>query len=722
MTARSRSRTCWLATLLILLGVARTVRAGGGPENVFVVVNSRSWASLTVANHFVKLREIPPVNVFYIDWDGGFEHIDGDTFRQRILNPAIEAMERRSVYRQIDYVIYSSDFPYSVGLAKDFEGKVQFPDQATPTCSINSATYLWHLTTLKLPLVMSFDVNQYMRTFVKPDQKIERRPDESAHGFRSWYGWGRGGELRESGGQPYMLSTMLAMTSGRGNSVDEATRYLTTSAGADGTFPTGTIYFTKTADIRSTSRQDEFAPAMEALAKLGVRSRVVTTPMPMGAGDVMGLMSGTPDFSWPSTRSKILPGAICDNFTSYGGIMSEGSGQTPLTEFLRYGAAGSAGTVLEPYSIAHKFASPNIFVHYARGCTLAESYYQSLFGPAQVLIVGDPLCRPWANIPQVSVAGIEPGAKVSGTVVLKPQAKLPRGGTVDRYELFVDGRQAGRADAGESLPWDSSIECDGYHELRVVAFEAGPIETQGRATIPVMVENDGRSAALATSPTGKVRWDQTLLVAAKSVGAKRVYVLNNGRLLGAINGESGQLKVEPRLLGLGPVGLQAIAVFGNGYRDRVVPAPVELQVESAPPLAALSRPTKELAAGLLLRLPNNEVVPVQNTKDPSWIATVGVGPNEPFVFQGYFQVPASQVYQFQLWHYGSLELSVDDQKLYSGTDGKYLQQFVPVSLAVGLHRVTVSGRTGGNSRLRILFGGPGARSLDGRRFQHPKRS
>ncbi len=176
------------------------------------------------------------------------------------------------------------------------------------------------------------------------------------------------------------------------------------------------------------------------------------------------------------------------------------------------------------------------------------------------------------------------------------------------------------------------------------------------------------------------------------------------------------------MLGLGPVSLQAIAVFGTGYRDRVIPAPVQLDVESAVPLAAISRPADDLAPGLLLRLPNNEIVPVQSTKDPQWINLAGVGPKEPFVFQAYFRVPAEEVYQFQLWHRGSLELSVDGQKLYTGRDGKYDQQFVPMSLAEGLHRVTVSGRTGSKSELRILFGGPGATSLDGQQFQHPKRS
>ena len=125
------------------------------------------------------------------------------------------------------------------------------------------------------------------------------------------------------------------------------------------------------------------------------------------------------------------------------------AGQTPLSEFLRYGAAGASGTVTEPYAIPDKFPSPMIQVHYARGCTLAEAFYQSVYGPYQLLIVGDPLCRPWAEIPQVSATGVEPGATVSGTLTLQPTATLAHGATVDHFELFVDGLRVGECKPGE---------------------------------------------------------------------------------------------------------------------------------------------------------------------------------------------------------------------------------------------------------------------------------
>jgi hypothetical protein len=709
-----------LLLVVMVLGRARPCQAGGGPENLFLVVNSNSWASVTVANEFIALRGIPAANVLYLDWRESIENISGATFREKLLSPAIEAMKLRGLFHQIDYIVYSSDLPYCVNLKADFPKDTNFPQAATPTVSINSATYLWYLVIANVHAALELNANQYMRNFTNRQQQLVRETDPPTHGFRSWYGWDFEGRLREGGGQPYMLSTMLAYTSGRGNSVAEAVRYLRASRSADGTFPQGTIYFTRTSDVRSTTRQDEVAAAQAELEKLGVKSRVVNTAMPMQAGDVLGVMAGVSDFSWLSTRSKILPGAICDNFTSFGGVLIQRANQTPLTEFLRYGAAGAAGTVVEPLAIPQKFASPNIFVHYARGCSLAESYYQSLFAPAQMLIVGDPLCQPWANIPEVVVEGVEPGGKVSGTLAMKVSARYARAGEVARFALFVDGRRVSSVVAGEDLVWDSTTECDGVHELRVVAISAGPIETQGRKTFSVVVDNQGRSAILATRPEKTVRWDQPLQVAAKAVGAKQIHILQNGRLLGTIDGEQGALKIDPRILGLGPVGLQAIAITGRGSRDRVLPAPVTLDVQPAPPLPAIGRPPTSLVPGIMLQPPTGEPVPIQDTQDGKWLKEHGVGANQPFSLDGYFTVETEEVYQFQLWHRGELELAVDGLTIYRSRDGKFEQKFVPVNLAAGLHRVRIAGRTGKDSNLRILFGGPGARALDGKTFQHPR--
>ena len=115
-------------------------RAGGGPENLFLVVNSRSVASLTVANHYAALRKIPSSNILHLDWDGGTDGIDIDAFRRKLLIPALAAIGERHLAGQIDYLVYSSDFPYHVEFASDLP-----PNQRNLnflSASLTSLTYL----------------------------------------------------------------------------------------------------------------------------------------------------------------------------------------------------------------------------------------------------------------------------------------------------------------------------------------------------------------------------------------------------------------------------------------------------------------------------------------------------------------------------------------------------------------------------------------------------
>ena len=77
-------------------------------------------------------------------------------------------------------------------------------------------------------------------------------------------------------------------------------------------------------------------------------------------------------------------------------------------EFLRHGAAGSSGTVTEPYAIQAKFPTPFIQTVYAHGYTLGEAFYQSVSGPYQLLIVGDALGLDpghWRDDPRLAELG-----------------------------------------------------------------------------------------------------------------------------------------------------------------------------------------------------------------------------------------------------------------------------------------------------------------------------
>jgi hypothetical protein len=380
---------------------------------------------------------------------------------------------------------------------------------------------------------------------------------------------------------------MLGVTAGRGNSPEEVIDYLKRSAKADGTQPKGTIYFVRNSDVRSTKREEfsPFSAAVRDLKKLGVAAEILEGTLPLKKNDVQGVLMGTSDFDWKASGSTILPGAICEHFTSFGGIMYKGAGQTPLSEFLRYGAAGASGTVTEPYAIAEKFPSPLVQVHYARGCTLAESFYQSVHGPYELLIVGDPLCRPWAAIPRVTVSGVKPGAVVHGKLTLTPAAVLVGQASslpspaIEHFELFVDGLRRAECKPDETLPLDTTELADGYHELRVVAVGPPPIESQGRQIIPIRLANHGRRLATARLVEKSPHADKPVVLAVRSPGSVGIVVLCGDRVVGRAAGQQGQVTISANTLGAGPVRLQAIGLGMGGPQTNVFAEPLDVTVE-----------------------------------------------------------------------------------------------------------------------------------------------
>jgi hypothetical protein len=562
-----------IATLFLCLAPA-FAHAGGGPENFFLVVNRQSPGSLTIANHYIALRQIPSSNIHYLDWNGDLNSTTIGVFREKILLPVLKKIEERGLTTHIDGILYSSDFPYLIDFKEDLPANQK--NEMSPAGSITGLTYLYQFSLAKQPVYRSLGANFYFRP-VSGDQ--EREP---THGFRGWYGWAPGGALSEAGGQRYMLSTMLGVTTGKGNSVDEVVAYLRRSASADGTRPQGTIYYAKRNDPRVSPRLPLFEPAVAALQKLGVNAEIFEPTeaergLPVNKDDVMGLMTGVAVFVWGNNDNKILPGAICENCTSYGAEFPFVNKQTLLSDFLRAGAAGSSGMSIEPTNAPQKFPSAFIHVHYARGCSLAESFYQSVQGPYQLLIVGDALCRPWATIPEITVDGLAAGDDVKGTLEISPTATTT-GPAVDRFELYLDGARVDTCLPGESLTLDTARYSDGSHELRVIGIEASPIETQGRLILPVRFDNHGRKITLEAKST-RVRANQSIELAADSPGSQSILIYSNGRRLGTINAARGAVSVKTTDLGTGPVSIRAVGMGARGAASHVLAVPVEITID-----------------------------------------------------------------------------------------------------------------------------------------------
>ena len=510
------------ACLLTAVLAAAPARGGGGPENVFLVVNPTQADSLAVANAYAALRQVPPGNVLMLPWQDGDESVPIDRFRTEILRPILQAIDSRRLSTQIDCIAYSCGFPWRI----DFAGEM--PEHLAkqqifkfPSGSLTGMTMLHAAVTSGGPTWLDPESNRYFRP---PD---DDGVPESTVGFRSWYGWGGRGELLEMGGNRYLLATMLGVTAGRGNSVREIVAALRAAAAADGSRPRGTIYFMTNGDVRTRARNGSFKGVAEAVNAAGVKAEILAGTLPAGRQDVAGLVTGTPDFDWPTGGGRLLPGAICDNLTSFGGVFTPGAEQTPLSAFIRAGAAGASGTVVEPFvlipsgasspgSFQPKFPHPAVQLHYVRGASLAEAFYQAVRSPYQLLVVGDPLCQPWAMIPQVEIANaadsrlLEPDATLSGRIELEPRASLPEGGLADRFELFVDGVRVAQCGLGERLSLDTTALADGHHDLRVWRSRppmwkrraGGSCRSCSRTTVTPSGSPSNRAASRRGAPCG----------------------------------------------------------------------------------------------------------------------------------------------------------------------------------------------------------------------------
>lgn len=564
-------RLLWTIVSVIVAVPAAPTWAGGRSENLLLVVNANSESSLTIANHYIRLRDIPACNVVYLDYKSSLREVKAERFRNEILRPIIDTIEQRKLGAQIAYVVYSSDFPYRINFEAEFKEE-KLAKQFRPLASITGATYLWTYTLTKNPALVMPTVNWYAPPIARANRDVCRDCSEApTRGFRAMRYWAKDGKATtdRKQGQAYFISTMLGVTVERGNTVDEVTRYLTRSAVADAAQPEGTFYFMRNSNVRSKARHDCYDRVARKLRAEGAQVEVLEGIVPAKAESALGVMTGCSSFRLDGGAVSLAPGAIADHFTSYGARFDAMS-QSKLSVWMRAGAAGSSGTVFEPYALQAKFPQPSVHLHYRRGATLGEAFYQSVTGPYQLLVVGDPLCQPWAKPPQVEVAGLKQDQVVSGKVVVKAKVTPQPGTKPKRCELYLDGRLMARYPYALPVPLSASKLGPGEHELRLVATTDEPLEFRGRKIVAFQVQPDTTVKSDATAEDGSQQFvslnisphmvaagEPLRVQVAGPSDASGIEILQNLRQVGYVQGGSGEIELDTTQLGRGPVRLLA---------------------------------------------------------------------------------------------------------------------------------------------------------------------
>lgn len=370
-------------------------------------------------------------------------------------------------------------------------------------------------------------------------------------------------------GNRYLLSTVLAVTGKNQSTLKQALAQIERSVKADGTKPKGSVYFASHRDPRSTTRQSQFDFAASELRSLR-RSAIITDKrLPKNDPRVVGATLGSPSINWSSAGSRFVPGALCDNFTSYGGWWAK-TKQTQLSEFLN---AGVSGTVYKPYTISWKILNARLHAHCARGCTLAESFYQSVSGPFQLLIVGDPLCCPFGDFPKFEVSGLQQGSNIKSdfTLRIKAASKSP---TIRHYEIYYDGVFTSKVEAPEKIRIVIDAMSDGFHELRVVGVAETPTANRTSEQFGFVINKKQQNVSLdATSK--KVRIGRKLKLTSIATTGGPIQVLQNSRIVASLTGGE-TVEIEATKLGLGETKLKAITTTPDGSVIASSPLAVEV--------------------------------------------------------------------------------------------------------------------------------------------------
>ncbi|MEN8107372.1 MAG: TIGR03790 family protein [Pseudomonadota bacterium] len=310
-----------------------------GPEQLGVIVNDNDPDSQAVAAYYMEKRGIPAGNLIHAQLTPGRKVMNPDRFR--LLLEDVRANTPASVQA---YVL-TWTLPYRVGCM-----------------SITTA------------FAAGFD-EAWCAKGCKATQKSP------------YYNAGTTRPFTDLGVRPTM---MLA-----GESFEDVRALIDRGIAADGSRPNGTGYLLSTTD-RARNVRARFYHGIILMQSDRFGLKVIQGNTLQHRPGVMFYFTGLPHVKGIETN-RYRPGAIADHLTSAGGKLS-GSGQMSSLEWLKAGATGSYGTVVEPCAFVQKFPRPDIVINrYLNGETLIESYWKSVAWPGQGIFIGEPLAAPFRD-------------------------------------------------------------------------------------------------------------------------------------------------------------------------------------------------------------------------------------------------------------------------------------------------------------------------------------
>jgi uncharacterized protein (TIGR03790 family) len=354
-------------------------------QNVAVVINAASAASTRIGEYYVKQRAIPPANVIRIRTTDA-EAIDRSLYLATIEQPIAAALARERLQDRILFIVLTKGVPLRINGTAGVEGTVSSVD--------SELTLLYRRMTGAQVRVTGRVDNPYY---------LAARDLTAMHPFSH-----RDYDI-------YLVTRLDAFT------VEQALALIDK---AKAPAPEGRIVLDQRDALVDRTGDNWLDAAAQRLAALGQGERVELERTPRGARDITPVIGY---YSWGSTdpRNRVrtvgmgfVPGSIAATFVASDARTFKepppawapendptatntfaGSAQSLAGDLIREGATGVGGNVTEPY-LQNTVRPDILFPAYVSGANLAEAFYLAMPSLSwQSVVVGDPLCAPFARKP-----------------------------------------------------------------------------------------------------------------------------------------------------------------------------------------------------------------------------------------------------------------------------------------------------------------------------------
>jgi len=559
---------------LIGLFVASIAQAQIAHE-VLLLVNKNSQPSLLAANTFAAVRQIPKMNIVYLDIPesayGGAATVTPEEFTKLIWAPANAVATERGINARIMAWIYSVDFPIRV--KTDSSDRKQM--------SVGGLTFMRN----KVPELSLVEEGKYLsKLFAGPNERLKVPLSSLSFGMQK-KGLGMDSTVPPEaaylqgglGARMPLPNMMLGYIGEKGTSIDTVLQTIHRGKVSDYRGMRKGIYFVTSDDVRSKCREWQYAPAVAELEPRGIKA-VVTTNFPAGAENVMGVLVGAESVD-PSTIKSFVAGAMAEHLTSWSAEFQKP--QTKATEWLKAGATATAGAVVEPYSNPNKFPSARFFTHYSSGCTMLESFYQSIACPLQSLLLGEPLAKPYAVPLSVKVLG---AARISNDFTYLAQAESQVQNLTFLYSFLLDGKELRGVSEDPSVYVRTRNLADGYHELRAIARVKHLVQFNASFDKSFTLDRLGRSVSIlpAVEKTGKHEHAVKVQIGGTEMPEKLRLVSGEQVLDEKTFTPDTELVLNELLIGEGPNRIRAIAIYADGMEVSSPPVGFQIKFSSAP--------------------------------------------------------------------------------------------------------------------------------------------